>query len=375
MELITQNCTYPVPNYLKEHFSLEDILIFDIETTGFSPHNSQLYLIGCMYFEKGSPRIRQWFADTPAEEILILKEFFHFLKNYHYLLHFNGNGFDIPYLTQKAEAFQLQCSFSSLESVDLYKILSPFKTLLKLENLKQKTIENYLGIVREDLYHGGELISVYFQYLKSQDKESKKLLLLHNHDDICGLLQLMPLLSFRDITKEQICFLSAKISDYVSYEGETKKEAYFSFSLTSPLPKTVSFAKEDFYLTIQGKEGRLRVPVYTRELKFFYEDYKNYYYLPFEDTAVHKSVAQYVDKEYRQKAKAANCYSRKTDSFLPQFNQRISPCFQEDYKSKLFFFEANSDNLENSSAMKEYIWEILSFLMKKENTAKGKELP
>ena len=369
MDVITRNCTVPIPDYLKEHYPLEEILIFDIETTGFSARNSQLYLIGCIYFEENSPKIRQWFAETPKEEVRLIKEFFDFLKAYRYLIHFNGNGFDIPYLTQKADTLELNCSFSDVESIDLYKILSPFKTLLKLENLKQKTVEHYFGIDREDLYNGGELIDVYRQYIKSPDDECKHLLLLHNHDDICGLLQLMPLLAFQDITKEQIVFQNARICDYVSMEGTSKKEAYLSFSLAAPLPKPISFAKEECYLTVHGQNGKIRVPVYTGELKFFYEDYKNYYYLPLEDTAVHKSVAEFVDKEYRQKAKANNCYSKKNGIFLPQMSKIFSPCFQNDYKDRIFYFEASPDNLENTLRMKDYIWEIFCFLMEK-NTEK-----
>ena len=46
----------------------------------------------------------------------------------------------------------------------------------------------------------------------------------------------------------------------------------------------------------------MRVPLYEEEMKYFYSNYKNYYYLPDEDTAIHKSVASYVDKKYRVQA-------------------------------------------------------------------------
>ena len=51
-------------------------------------------------------------------------------------------------------------------------------------------------------------------------------------------------------------------------------------------------------------------------MRHFYSDYKNYYYLPKEDMAIHKSVAAYVDHEYREKCKAYNCYVRKTGTFI-----------------------------------------------------------
>lgn len=364
MDIIHSTCNVPVPAYLKEHFPLEQVLIFDIETTGFSALNSQLYLIGCMYFQQGVPKICQWFADTFSDEVTLISGFGDFIKDYKYLIHFNGNGFDIPYLTQKAQALEGSCDFSHLESIDLYKILFSFKRILKLENLKQKTVEQYMDIHRDDLYNGGELISVYLQYLKSPEKEAKDLLLLHNHDDICGLLKLMPLLSFADISREHFQYQSTTIQDYTSYDETTGKEAYISFSLPAPLPKAISFSKDDFYLTIQEDTGKLRIPLYHGELKYFYKDYKNYYYLPMEDTAIHKSVAEYVDKEYRQKAKAQNCYCWKTGLFLPQLSEVFTPSFQAEYKDSISYFELTSANLENTSGMNTYLWELFSYLLK-----------
>ena len=43
---------------------LKDLLFFDIETTGFSGETSQLYLIGCTYFDGFGWKLIQWFADT-----------------------------------------------------------------------------------------------------------------------------------------------------------------------------------------------------------------------------------------------------------------------------------------------------------------------
>ena len=66
-------------------------------------------------------------------------------------------------------------------------------------------------------------------------------------------------------------------------------------------------------LTISSSNNILtiKVPIIDNELKYFYSDYKNYYYLPAEDTAIHKSVGTYVNKDYRQPAKSYNCYLKK----------------------------------------------------------------
>ena len=41
--------TYPLERIGRK----EELLFFDIETTGFSGEYSTLYLIGCVYYEKG----------------------------------------------------------------------------------------------------------------------------------------------------------------------------------------------------------------------------------------------------------------------------------------------------------------------------------
>ena len=61
----------------------------------------------------------------------------------------------------------------------------------------------------------------------------------------------------------------------------------------------------------------IRIPVFLGELKHYYEDYENYFYLPEEDWAIHKSVGCFVEKSHRKKATAKTCYIKKEGVFLP----------------------------------------------------------
>ena len=56
--------TYPLERIGK----LDELLFFDIETTGFSGDRFQLYLIGCTYYKDNTWNLIQWFADTKAAE-------------------------------------------------------------------------------------------------------------------------------------------------------------------------------------------------------------------------------------------------------------------------------------------------------------------
>ena len=61
----------------------------------------------------------------------------------------------------------------------------------------------------------------------------------------------------------------------------------------------------------------ISLPYIEETLKHFFKDYRNYYYLPEEDRAVHKSVGCYVERKYRRAAKASTCYIKKAGIFLP----------------------------------------------------------
>ncbi|MBQ5600314.1 MAG: ribonuclease H-like domain-containing protein, partial [Lachnospiraceae bacterium] len=174
--------SYPLSNLGKR----EELLFFDIETTGFSGDYNQVYLIGCVYFTETSAHFIQWFADSKEAETEVIDTFFAFANNYRTLVHFNGDTFDIPFIEKRCHALRLPHSFDHLESIDIYKRIKPYKKHLGLENLKQKSIETFLGISRDDKYTGGQLIKVYTEYLQTKDPYLLKLLLLHNEDDLKG---------------------------------------------------------------------------------------------------------------------------------------------------------------------------------------------
>ena len=49
----------------------EHSIFFDIETTGFSPANSTLYMIGCARRKSNRICIDQFFAEKPEEEAAV----------------------------------------------------------------------------------------------------------------------------------------------------------------------------------------------------------------------------------------------------------------------------------------------------------------
>lgn len=347
---------------LEKHASLERTLFIDIETTGFTARSSHLYLIGCAYFSGGNWRTIQWLAENHQQEADVLNAFFDFAKDYDYMVHFNGNNFDLPYLTQKCEQLSLPHTFEKFEGIDLYKRIAPYKYFLKLPNCKQKTIEQFLGIDRKDVFSGGELIGIYQDYVQNPSEFAENALLLHNADDLKGMLQALPILAYYDLFNQPVKARKVQANSYKDVFGNVRKELIIFISVETPLPKPVSTNVNGCFFRGDGNECSLKIPIYEEEMKYFYSNYRDYYYLPDEDVALHKSVAGFVDKAYRVPATPATCYTRKCSSYLPQWGILFEPFFKRDYKSNEVFFELTDEMKKDREGFSMYAGHVLGMM-------------
>lgn len=373
-------------SYPPDNHSIEKIAFFDIETTGFAADDSYLYLIGCIYNKNSSFYMIQWFSEEIDDEVLLITEFFEFLSEYKVLIHYNGTGFDIPYLVKKCKLLNLNYSFDSLISIDLYKRIYPYKKILKLNSYKQKSIETYMGINRKDCSDGGELIAVYQSYIgrkrieelkhtrmqlskennidevflearidpSSRTDELLQLLLLHNEDDIKGLVKICPILNYA-------CLFEGPIRIFQVYVEANR--LIIKFDVARPLPVSISLSEEGILLTACNNNATLSINIYEGELKHYYSSYKDYYYLPVEDTVIHKSLASYVAKEYKQRSTPANCYVKKLGLFVPQYSELITPCYRSKHTDKLSYIEVHTDFLLQEDTLERYVSHILNHML------------
>lgn len=368
-----------------------EILFIDIETTGLSPKTSDLYLIGVSYFTGDDWNVIQFMAETPAEEKQVLSVFSDFSKGFKCVVHFNGDRFDIPFLQAKFEKYGMEDPLEDLSSFDIYKSVKSYKKQLGLPDCKQKTIELYLGINREDKYDGGKLIPVYKNYVEKRDYRDKELLLLHNFEDVKGMFGLLPMLyydaffkqfknmpeisvrtdeeidegSYMESASGSLPVRAVKVSAnrYRDYDGREKSEVFMKLRLPFELPSSLAGNIDGCYFKTEGGEATLRVPLYETELKYFYSNYKDYYYLPQEDVAIHKSLAEFVDKAHREKATAANCYTKKTGQFLREWDLCFAPFFKKDYEDNSFFFDLNENMKKSRFAMSLYASHVIAHIL------------
>ena len=289
-------------------------------------------MIGCAVIKNGIIDIMQFLAQQKSEEEQLLDQFFSLVRNYGFCISFNGDGFDIPFLQDKAKKYHKKDLFSELTSFDLYKQVKPLQSILKLENLKQKTIEQFLGIHRKDMFHGGELISHFFEYEQTKDPSQEDLLLLHNYEDILGLVYLLPIQSYLQPLKGNYHFKESTRTTSKDYYGNSIESLLINASLDHPVPKPASYSRDPYYLSMHENHFKINVRVIDDKIYVPYPDYKNYYYLEKEDMAVLKELASHVEKKDRKPATPATAYGK---FLLTQDNLKSAEIFQP-YMKQVF---------------------------------------
>ena len=356
----------------------ESFLFFDIETTGFSKDNTILYLIGCGYFIENGFQFIQWFNDDGTSEEEILLAFHDILKQKDWqLVTFNGNSFDIPYLKRHYELNELPCDIESFPSLDFYQFLKPFQSLFQMTHGKQKDWEHFLELYREDIYDGGQLIAVYKEYLMNKEEALLHNLLLHNEEDLLGMKYLLPLFSYRMLLSKDLSLIQVSPGESL-FEKGTGSIA-ISCKLPLALPKPLNFSTSIGSISTDKNDSSILIislPYIEETLKHFFKDYRNYYYLPEEDRAVHKSVGCYVERKYRRAAKASTCYIKKEGIFLPipktqkHYGIQIErypyqdsfPLYKREFKSPRSFAEFDNLFSDKNESLSIYLRDVIKEL-------------
>ncbi|MCM1245148.1 MAG: ribonuclease H-like domain-containing protein [Roseburia sp.] len=333
---------------------------FDIETTGLSAKVSSLYLIGVLWYDQTDKKIhtKQWFADDYISEKEILCAFTEFISGFTTVVHYNGSGFDIPYIEKKCRELELPTPFHDIKSLDLYREIRPLKPLFKTPDLKLFTVEKLAGFMRKDILSGKECIEVYSRFMQkkyfrdSSMETEKQKLLLHNIEDIIGTFYCAEMLSYR-------CSMS--------YKKQTVNPSLLQIDFLSKaaFPSPVKWKSAPYALAFHDHTVTLEISLYSGELRHFFKDYKNYFYLPAEDTAIHKSVGTYVEKEFRRQAKASECYVKKEGLFLPLpsgIEPQDLPLFRPDYRSRQNYLLWDEKVQQDLSLWEEILHQIINTL-------------
>lgn len=186
---------------LNEYFKDCKVVIMDIETTGLVSEKDHVIVGGLLGFKDDKAETIQFFADTPSAEKQLLEDFMPFLRAADVIISYNGDSFDLPFLNKRLQKNGMDDFIPGYKSFDLYRILRKSSFSRILPNLKQKTVEQYMGISfeRADEISGRECVEYYLKYQETGDAALKAAILLHNGDDLVQLRSLMDLLKNLDL--------------------------------------------------------------------------------------------------------------------------------------------------------------------------------
>ena len=200
MEIITDRFYHKLN--IDDYFKDMDCCFLDIETTGLSRKNNIIYLVGVLYFDKNYNlwTLTQLFANNQKEEKQLLEQLISMLSTFNNIITYNGDSFDIPFINYRLKYNSINHTISKSSSIDLYSIVKANKQILNFDNLKLKTIEENLGIFREDIYNGKDCIDFYYKYISSKDEILKDKILKHNYDDLYYMLDIIEIL---DLIKDK----------------------------------------------------------------------------------------------------------------------------------------------------------------------------
>lgn len=184
-------------NILNIYFEGLKVGVIDIETTGLHAEKNQMILGGIAFadFKNNQIKTLQYFAESKEEEQSVLEAYCAMLRRFDLLISYNGEHFDFPFFQKRLKATHSSgFSFSPCQSLDLYRALNKHSHLRQiLPNLKQKTVESFMGLwaTRTDEISGAESVALYETYVKTGEKGLEDLILLHNEDDLLQLTRLL----------------------------------------------------------------------------------------------------------------------------------------------------------------------------------------
>jgi predicted PolB exonuclease-like 3'-5' exonuclease len=223
--MISKKTYYEAKNLKKNQ------IVLDIETTGLDPSNDSLVLLGLVCFEADKVYVEQFFAENDLEEKRLLEIFLRKIEGKE-IITYNGNTFDLPFLSTRLEKNRLASNLF-FDSIDLYKIIRQKRNFFDFSSMKLVDIEKLIDINRNDP-------SRYKVISKLKDpnekRENPKAIMVHNFNDLVATEKLINVenlmknklsLSYKDM---KIYLMDIFINNDMAFvKLETSKNIHNSF--------------------------------------------------------------------------------------------------------------------------------------------------
>lgn len=298
MEIIKHNINITAygSKIFSDYFDGLKAYVIDIETDGLNPSYNQIIIGGLLLQKESCGIITQYFAEKKGDEKELLQTYGKALADADILITYNGNSFDLEFLEARFKRHGLTIDLSTPQSFDLYRVLHRYSKLRDvLPNLKQKSVEHFLGLsnYREDELSGRDSVRYYRDFLRNGSEGLKMKILLHNRDDLIQLFSILRVLDKLNLHKilfhegftvfdnEKRLFIKniSMRKNLLEVKARSKNIAldYYSFETAF---QAIHKAKErEFTITIpfESKEGSDFIDLYAFDTDFkALENYPGY---------------------------------------------------------------------------------------------------
>lgn len=324
---------------------LENHFLLDIETSGLLKNNHSIISIGIIYQESSKIKSVQWFAKSTMVEKELLIAFLQFCQPFSKVYTYNGNRFDIPFILSRLTYHGLNTDdFTRLLCIDLKKVIS------KLDD-KRMIAEQILGYTRVSTLTGKEIARLYPLLSKNNTTTHQSVILNHQLDELKSLL----------------CFyeyytLINHLADYQLLDLDSSDNMVLCVKLQTLHPFknacVIKVQNIELVWSAQTPYLLLRIPIYQGVFKKYLRPAKDYYWITDQQQLMHKSIAQFIPKAFKQKVHPKDCFIKQSGAFIKlytSFNKPIDQWYSDD--EELFV------KYENPSYLIPLLLEQISFLL------------
>ena len=173
------------------------MLFLDIETCGLSA--APVFLVGLGMVVERNLVLRQLFARDYTEERALLHELGNLIRQFDFLVTFNGKSFDVPFLRDRATYHRVRFPMEIPHLDLLWMARRRWKGFLpdcRLQTLEWRILRRR----RAGDVSGGEIPGLYHDYVKRGEPHRLLPVFHHNLLDVVAMVELIPPLFDEEVT-------------------------------------------------------------------------------------------------------------------------------------------------------------------------------
>lgn len=363
--------------------SKKNIMVFDIDTTSFEAANGCIFLIGTLTYEDNTLISRHYFSESISEETEIIEKFLDIAGDYNVLLSFKGESFDIAFIGKRIYELKKQNSqdrdlcdklsflYNKLQNIrsrsyDVFNEIHAIKPYMDFTSTKLDALRAKFGQKITERVSGENISKFYVEHIAAN--KLKSLLEITGKPENVGFIPDYDPKPIEDELAHIDPDAGDRFLENILARNRENMEAVLYIMRLSHLfvmrqgHFNICLETDPISLHIQECDFSIEIPLEICELdlKIFYANFKDYYYFPAEDMAVHKSVAEFADAASKKKATSKTAYRKVSGSFVriptayaKSDNNKASNRYKTDYEAEEYYLPLDEIKRLDTEKLKE----------------------